>query len=120
MVGKAPRRHAAAVTDELLPGVLQGAAPAGLGAVKPEGGIGWRLTVRWDRLGARGRHALRGVRLGHFTPHQAVAFITCRTQLLRLPNQGPAPISAEFWGSGGRRRQVSDRLWLKWVAPLIR
>src|SRR6516164_6212331 len=46
-------------------------------------------------------------------PHQAVAFITCRTQLLRLPNQGPAPISAEFWGSGGRRRQVSDRLWLK-------
>jgi hypothetical protein len=21
--------------------------------------------------------------------HQAVAFITCRTQLLRLPNQGP-------------------------------
>ena len=68
MVGKAPRRHAAAVTDELLPGVLQGAAPAGLGAVKPEGGIGWRLTVRWDRLDARRRHALRGVRLGHFTP----------------------------------------------------
>ena len=33
-------------------------------------------------------------------PHQAVAFITCRTQLLRLPNQGPAPISAEFWRSG--------------------
>jgi hypothetical protein len=29
-----------------------------------------------------------------------VAFITCRTQLLRLPNQGPAPISAEFWRSG--------------------
>jgi hypothetical protein len=68
MVGKAPRRHAAAVTDELLPGVFQGAAPAGLGAVKPGGGTDRRLTVCGDRLGARGRHPLRGVRLGHFTP----------------------------------------------------
>jgi hypothetical protein len=95
-IGQASRRHAAAVTDELLPGALERPAPVGLDTLHPGSWTARRLTLTlcWDRRAAQRRRVMLVIRLGHVTPLQADGLrrMTCPRSL--HPASDPAPVAA--------------------------